>query len=66
MIGEESIDVDQGLRYFGGDHDIFYQTLSSFDTMTLNTSVQSLHRAWKAEDYDIAERESFKLKGAAE
>lgn len=66
MLAEDSIDVVQGLRYFGGDEDIFYQMLSSFDTMTLNESVVILHKAWKNEDYETVDKESFKLKGGAE
>lgn len=62
---EPPINVEQGLRYFGGDREYFLQTISSFDTVTLNTRMRTLHSAWKAQDYQLCEKESFQLKGGA-
>ena len=65
MGKEESIDVDRGLRYYGGDKEIFYQNLTAFDTMTLNDGIQSIHRSWKATDFESCNKTALKLKGGA-
>ena len=53
------INIEQGLRYFGGDKDTFVQQVTAFDNFTLTTRLKSIHRAWKADDYKTIEKDAF-------
>ena len=63
-IDQSALHLQTGIGYYG-DEQLYVSQLSTFDTLTLNPSVDRIHQAWKSRDLKTLEKEAGKVKRSA-
>lgn len=63
-VDQSAIVYNTGKAYYGDDQ-MFRDQIASFELMTLDPSIESIHMAWKNKDLKEVARQASRLKGAA-